>query len=238
MTRPTRILAADSLGRFLLEFLVIVVGVLTALGADAWWTERQEREDEERILRVVLEDLRLDSAAISGADTVWGGWETAAGWATENLGRQVPADSAVMALEPLFWEYFYPNPDAGYTSLTGAGRLDIVSDDALQTRLVQWYERDQAQFGLIVARVSEMWLRMVDAIEMDTRPGTAEEESVTQLTTPWSEVPTDPRFVYRIYEIHRTARNVREDPDYGLPRYRAALGELRSAVEAHLETLQ
>lgn len=53
--RPNRVL------RLAGEFLVIVIGVLTALGVDQLMEERRERVLERELLQSLIEDLRLDS---------------------------------------------------------------------------------------------------------------------------------------------------------------------------------
>ena len=40
------------------EIIVIVAGVLIALGADSWWTERQERQEEVELLAAIKADLQ------------------------------------------------------------------------------------------------------------------------------------------------------------------------------------
>jgi len=53
----SRILSASTLGRALAEIAIIVTGVLIALGADAWWTERQERRDYQTAVAGLLGDV-------------------------------------------------------------------------------------------------------------------------------------------------------------------------------------
>ena len=52
-------------GSLLREFLVIFAGVLIALVADDWRTDRDEREQGVQSLRVVEEDLRSDSVELA-----------------------------------------------------------------------------------------------------------------------------------------------------------------------------
>ena len=48
------------------EFLVIVVGVLVALGVDSWASERADRTAEVEYLEQLATELRLDSALFAG----------------------------------------------------------------------------------------------------------------------------------------------------------------------------
>ena len=66
MSRPSRLLEAGSLGRLAAEFMIIVVGVLTALGADAWWTEREERIEYEEAVATILATVDANLASLAG----------------------------------------------------------------------------------------------------------------------------------------------------------------------------
>ena len=49
----------------LLEGVAIVASILLAFSIEAWWEERQEREDVEKILEAMLEDFRLTKGRIN-----------------------------------------------------------------------------------------------------------------------------------------------------------------------------
>ena len=49
----------------LLQGVAIVASILLAFSIDAWWQERQEREDVERILEAMLEDFRLTKGRVN-----------------------------------------------------------------------------------------------------------------------------------------------------------------------------
>ena len=54
-----------TLRKALLEFAVIVLGVLVALGVDQWNGSRQDRARETDYLGRLAADLRLDTAALN-----------------------------------------------------------------------------------------------------------------------------------------------------------------------------
>ncbi|MEJ2540475.1 MAG: hypothetical protein P8188_10965 [Gemmatimonadota bacterium] len=66
MSRPSRILSAPTLGRALAEVAVIVAGVLIALGADAWWTERQEDASYEAAVAALITNVEENLAGLEG----------------------------------------------------------------------------------------------------------------------------------------------------------------------------
>ena len=68
--KTSRILSADSFGRALAEIGIIVVGVLIALGADAWWTEREALDQYQTAVSALITDLdeNLQRLADRGAE--------------------------------------------------------------------------------------------------------------------------------------------------------------------------
>ena len=57
----------EGLHWFLPEFLVIVVGVLVALGLDAWWAERGDRDREAAYLDQLSVDFATTETDLEGA---------------------------------------------------------------------------------------------------------------------------------------------------------------------------
>jgi hypothetical protein len=55
--KPSRLLDRSSLSRLAAEFVVIVMGVLTALTADAWWQELQENRQYEEAVAALITDI-------------------------------------------------------------------------------------------------------------------------------------------------------------------------------------
>ncbi|HEV2147217.1 MAG TPA: hypothetical protein VGR37_07425 [Longimicrobiaceae bacterium] len=80
------------------EFAVIVAGVLAALGAQAWWEGRQERERERAYLAQVLAETRENEERLADAiaeDSVAGVFTRRALAALEGVLPAPPGDSLV-----------------------------------------------------------------------------------------------------------------------------------------------
>ena len=121
------------------EFAVIVAGVLAALGAQAWWESRQEREREQEYLYQLLADTRenerrLDEAIAQDSVT------------EQAIARAVSALQAPELLPPsdsLVKWILRSGVAADFQPLTGAsgallttGDLRLVRNDTLRSRLV------------------------------------------------------------------------------------------------------
>ncbi|NNE05564.1 MAG: hypothetical protein HKO64_04020 [Xanthomonadales bacterium] len=129
------------LKRVTLEVAIIVVGILLAFAIDAWWEDRQERDEEEKILlglknefsryRDELEDgvkvnsnTRLMVAELMAA-------ARAGSWNSESI----PVDLALSTLGDS------PTHDFGggiLDAVISGGRLEIISDYELRTMLASW----------------------------------------------------------------------------------------------------
>lgn len=129
------------LKRITLEVAIIVVGILLAFAIDAWWEDRQERGEEEKILlglknefsryRDELEDgveansyTHLMVAELMAA-TRAGSWNS----------ESIPVALALSTLGDS------PTHDFGggiLDAVISGGRLEIISDYELRTMLASW----------------------------------------------------------------------------------------------------
>lgn len=119
----------------LAEGLVIVVSVLLALSAEAWWAGRQDtararehlialsRDFEQMSIRVDS-SLRITEAAVAASSSL-----------LDQLTGDMPAlarDSAVPRVVAIFsYEVFSPNTGS-YSALVGSGRLGLIQDEVLK----------------------------------------------------------------------------------------------------------
>ena len=76
--------------RVLAEGAVIVVSILLALGAEAWWSARQDRTAEATYVESLLHDLRTDSLEYESVSTVL----RRAQWYTERTLRLIATSDA------------------------------------------------------------------------------------------------------------------------------------------------
>jgi len=127
--------------RMMLEAILIVASILLAFGIDAWWNERQERIEEAEILQglkqefdrnqTILEiQIALHSDALLAIEELLaasrrGFWESDAHSVDEALG---------LLISP-------PTTDIGsgvLDALVGAGRIQILSNKNLRSKLAAW----------------------------------------------------------------------------------------------------
>lgn len=158
-------------GRLLAEFVVIVVGVLTALAADAWWDGRKEAQESVRILRAVEAELRVNRARLERARGSHDG-VARAGFGLLNLtGPASSPEAQAQALELLPRFYVGPRTSLASDALEaalGSGAPAVLEDEdtwrALQA-LPAWYEmlrdREERVAALMADRVyPRIWLHV------------------------------------------------------------------------------
>ncbi len=124
------------------EFAVIVAGVLTALGAQAWWEGRQERGRERDYLRQLLVDTRENEERIATAIAT----DSASGHATGRMlaaldpasGPLPPTDTLMEWVGRAGSSSDFRALSGTYTALMSTGDLRLVRNDTLRARLVSY----------------------------------------------------------------------------------------------------
>ena len=129
--------------RGLVEFVVIVVGVLVALGLESWWQGRQERVLEAEYLESLQTELRRNLASIESVSDVS---ELKRSWlerARIILEAGLVADSAGIFLEGALQGSGVPVvpqvSDAVFQDLVSTGRLALIRDDLKRRTIVRIY---------------------------------------------------------------------------------------------------
>ena len=166
------------------EVVLIVVGVLVALGIDAWQEERRNRDVERNYLEELLADMRTDAEEFSlividlDADfrasqllqEIIGGADAS--------GLSKPEFGAILACAT-----FLPSPTVSrvtFDDLLSTGNLTLLRDRAVRRRVVAYYAdidsanqfRDemsgyQAALREILLEVSTLRSSDADAIDID-----------------------------------------------------------------------
>ncbi len=124
------------------EFLVIVTGVLMALGVQAWWDGQVERGDEVEALRNLRDDFTETAELLESAGATH---LRIRGSATRLLAMTGPIAPSVipeLTVDSLLMHLISGptvNPvTATFDALVGSGRLDIVSNAELRRELAGW----------------------------------------------------------------------------------------------------
>ena len=142
MARPARILSAPTLGRALAEVAIIVVGVLIALGADAWWTERQEQALLQEYLERLAEDLDADRSNMErSAESE----DRRTAFADQLIDRMTtptepPKDSLRRMINTIRGGALYPLRTGTWRDLSSTGRLALIEDPELRRWILRYYD--------------------------------------------------------------------------------------------------
>lgn len=205
--------------RGLVEFVVIVIGVLVALGLESWWQGQQERELE----REYLESLRDEAsrgigviASVADVSELKRRWLTRANTIFEGA---LVADSSALFLEGILQgsgiSVVPQLTDAVFQDLLNTGRLALIRDDAVRRAIMRGYANVEAMFERR-ARADANIASGLHALASRHAPVGAIEQLGPRLM-----VTDDPRFQT---EIRRAALELAADP--ALP------GEIRAAYRA------
>lgn len=148
-TKPRRQVA-----KLLTEFVVIVAGVLVALTAESWWSDRQDQERVEGYLEQLLTDLdateeHLRGLVTSRENTVTSGSRLLDALSQPTLPPGDTLDSLVGRLARL--EIFRPTLGT-VDALVETGDLRLIGDSEVKRLLLRY--RNGARSGLEVAQIA------------------------------------------------------------------------------------
>ena len=124
------------------EFLVIVIGVLVALGVDQWWSDREDQRIEAEYLSRIREDIASDIDNFRRLEEIFSIKEKV----TKDL-RDYP-DSDLMSGSPnelvrnLVYSGFVALPDSTSTTfdeLVSTGRFALIQSIELRDSLSRYY---------------------------------------------------------------------------------------------------
>ena len=123
------------------EAALIIVSILLAFLIDASWEGRQERREERELLENLQVEFRQTRELVSDAVRGHEGYgERALRLAEFGLssGSEEPEDLARL-INSVFLTYLTTYPETGVLDGTlASGRLDLVADDELRSRLAAW----------------------------------------------------------------------------------------------------
>lgn len=153
-------------------FIVIVIGVLVALWADAAWAEREDRARERVILQDLLDEFREnETRLLRDIERSVASRESALAWGAVMRGReQATADSvATLWSGALNWGRFDPVTGA-LRSVVDGGELSLIRNGELRLAVAGW--SDRAEEARITSR--EVLIVMSDQapFALDIEPGT------------------------------------------------------------------
>ena len=148
---------------FAAEYLVVVLGVLTAVGINAWWQGRQDAATEAAYLRQIVQDLDATVAVMDGLDASLAPAEQAGDLLFESFRRTdaLPADS-VLVLVSAASRISDARPTLGTIEApVSTGDLALIRDDSLRASIPAYLEQQRTWLD----RQAVLFNRAVDNFE-------------------------------------------------------------------------
>lgn len=132
--------------KVIVELVLIVVGILTALAIDGWAQDRRDRESERAYLELLRDDLVLiESQLRNFADFEKANLATAASRYVALAPGEVRIDPAQVqsALAGLTVRRTVQVASASYTDLQSTGNLQIIRNRELRQRIIRYFAQTE-----------------------------------------------------------------------------------------------
>ena len=191
---------------FAAEYLIVVFGVLTAVGINAWWQGRQDAATELNYLRQLASDLESTAALLVEVDATLAPSERAAARLFDGFRSRAPVPSdSILVWVSVATVVQTADPVLGTAeALVATGDLALLRDDSLRTAIPAYLEQQRTGLGwqaLIMTRSVDALLavqRHVDLLEADAaqvaaggrllvpRPGVLASDSVVTSASPFA----------------------------------------------------
>ena len=129
--------SSSSVGRSLLQGIVIIASILLAFGANAWWTDRA---NEIESLELVLRDLGDTTEQLQEFSAYSAGAFDSALSAYVALSKRAPYDKNTIRADLLRVDrYTMQLPMSGYTDLLNSGHLSTIGNANLRDSIARFY---------------------------------------------------------------------------------------------------
>ncbi len=144
---------SKTLRRLVAELLVVVFGILIAVGVDRWNQGRQERIAGERYVEALAEDLAADTVALGRLVGIYRAREAAGQRVLDAIERDsdFEDDPAALASDINYAGYVtsFKASDFTYRELLSTGGFGLIEDPDLKRALVAYYQSVEfnAQFN-------------------------------------------------------------------------------------------
>ena len=132
------------------EYLIVVLGVLTAVGINAWWQGRQDVAQEQVYLRQLVADLRETVRVTEETDAYMAPIDRAGGriWDAFYAPEPPPRDS-LLAWRAVAADTRPVYPVLGtLEALVATGDLALVRDDSLRTAMTAYIQAARLQIDI------------------------------------------------------------------------------------------
>lgn len=161
MTRPSRLLSAQTLPRALAEVAIIVAGVLIALGADAWWTKREDESLRQEYILRLAQDVDADRSHLEITADREDGRTLLADRLIEWMESptEPPRDSLRRTINGIRGGSIGPLRTGTWQDLSSTGRLSLIEDQRVRLWLLRYYDFfvPSHNAGLVVYEEQGFW---------------------------------------------------------------------------------
>lgn len=216
--------------RLAAEFVVIVVGVLVALGVDAARDARSDRLREATYLQQLHADLlataedldeaiSVDRRARDGADRAITALNAATLPPSDSLATWVVAATNSSAA-------FYPTLGT-VTALVESGELRLLRDEDLRRTVLQYHSGVESALRIVDAVDPHTWRTLERLGGMLAWPALLQPDEAHRFTVDWAQLASDRAFHGALYDLRLAATN-----------RLFALGSLRESLDALLAALE
>jgi len=194
----------------------------------------RDQADERTALQMILADLETDSVEMAAMINRGHTAERAVMWVLRN--QDMPQDSIMNGLVPLFYYTSYQQVRAGYDNLLNAGRLTVISNPELRERLVHYYEVIHPYMWEFYDGYMKTYVEFKETTapyiftEVEPEGETFRTSWRMEWVRPWSEMRANPDFRYKLTEIAASGSQFA----FRLEPVLEGNGELRAAIQAEL----
>jgi hypothetical protein len=131
------------------DLAIVILGIIIALSAEAWWQSRADREDEASSLARLVRDLEDDVFDLSGNLERARTGLNAARWISEN---RADSSADVSELKQALFDIGHCSTvllnSSEYTSLRNSGAFRLIRDKDLLQRIAAFYEERSFLYSL------------------------------------------------------------------------------------------
>jgi len=180
------------------ELLVVVIGILLALQADALREEWSQDREGLAALRLIQGDLRSDSVALASALLSLESEDRAVRRLAQHFSNQEPVspDSLAVAFRSATLVPVWISSGSAYWGLRDSGRLGLIRDEQLRAGIVDYYDGWSPYLLELMARLQQARDELVrsailDFVAVPTGPR-MEDPFVFELVTPLQGLPSNP----------------------------------------------
>ena len=225
---PIRRIAGDlrevRWGHVLVEFVMLVVGILLALAVNNWVEERRDARIERQYLERLVRDFDADLALLADMADFERRQVAAGAMAWRALADPASIDdreAVATALVQLGARRTLRLTRAAYTDLTSTGNLRLIGDGALRDRIVGLYEEND-RVSAIIDRNNQFYVDDMYAAYL------AEDGLVARRAA--SNIQRLQQANQRMVQVMGGVPGVTDDRLWGLPPDATVWAELRNRV--------